>query len=111
MEASKLFINNAEFVWIAIFSPRSWNNSMVGVINFLYALADDHVSQIKPTTADCVQCHAQGSGGFSEGLFVECTQLLKDNSSLKLVPAYSLVKPTLSPKVSACTSQMPNWVI
>ena len=34
---------NAEFVGIAIFSPRSWNNSMVGVIK-LYALADDHVS-------------------------------------------------------------------
>ena len=33
--ATKLFINSAEFVGIAIFSPRSWNNSMVGVINFM----------------------------------------------------------------------------
>ena len=37
-------------VGIAIFSLKSWNNS----------LADDHVSQSKPTTADCVQCHARG---------------------------------------------------
>ena len=32
---------------------------MVGVINFIYALADDLVSQTKLTT-DCVQCHVQG---------------------------------------------------
>ena len=38
MEATKLFINNAEFVGIAIFSPRSWNNSVVGVIKFMPCL-------------------------------------------------------------------------
>ena len=64
MEATKLFINNAEFVGIAIFSPRSWNNSMVNVIN--------HVSQTKPTTAQVVFSimHREGSGGFSEALGV-----------------------------------------
>ena len=63
MEATKLFISDVEFVRIAIFSLRSWNNS----------LADDHVSQNKPTirSTDCVRVmHREGSGGFSEGLCV-----------------------------------------
>ena len=64
MEATILFINNVEFVGIEIFflSLRSWNNS----------LADDHVSQSKPTIAQIVfsVMHREGSGGFSEGLCV-----------------------------------------
>ena len=73
MEATKLFINNAEFIGIAIFSPRSWNNSMVGVINFMPWLM---IMSRKPDqtnhSTDCVLSvmHREGSGGFSEGLCV-----------------------------------------
>ena len=57
MEATKLFyIDNTDFVEIEIFSPRSWNNSMVGVINFMLWLMTDQTNH----STDCVQYHAQG---------------------------------------------------
>ena len=72
MEATKLFINNAEFVEIAIFSPRSWNNSMVGVINFMPWLMITYKPDQTNLTAQIVfsVMHREGSGGFSEGLRV-----------------------------------------
>ena len=35
MKATELFINNAEFVGIAIFFVRSLNNSVEGIINLM----------------------------------------------------------------------------
>ena len=35
MKATELFVNNAEFVGIAIFFVRSLNNSVEGIINLM----------------------------------------------------------------------------
>ena len=63
-------------VWIAIFSPRSWNNSMVGVINF-NALADDWSARPnQPQHRLCsVSCTGKGQVASQRAcVFVESTQ-------------------------------------
>ena len=65
MEATKLFISNVEFAAIAIYSLRSWNNSLVG----------DHVSQSKPTIAQIVfsVMHRVQVASQRVCVFVKCT--------------------------------------